>query len=43
MLYIEISGLIDDEEDETKDEGTGEDMLKEELKSRKREAFRFII
>ncbi len=44
MLYIEIQGLFDDESDEiNEEEGTSEDMLKEELKTRKRDAFRFII
>ena len=44
MLYIEIDGLFDDESDEiNEEEGTSEDMLKEELKTRKRDAFRFII
>ncbi len=46
MLYIEIPGLFDEEGDEIQaenDDGTNEDMLKEELKTRKREAHRFII
>ncbi len=46
MLYIEIQGLFDDEGDEIQpeeDDGTNEDMLKEELKNRKRDAFRFIV
>ena len=45
MLYIEIPGLFDDEGDEieSEDEKTNEDVLKEELKLKKREAFRFII
>lgn len=46
MLYIEIPGLFDEEGDEIQpenDDGTNEDMLKEELKTRKRDAYRFII
>ena len=46
MLYIEIPGLFDEEGDEIQpenDDGTNEDMLKEELKTRKRDAHRFII
>lgn len=45
MLYIEIPGLFDEEGDEIQeeDDNANEDMLKEELKFRKREAFRFII
>lgn len=46
MLYIEIPGLFDEEGDEIppqEDDQTNEDMLKEELKVRKRDAFRFIV